>query len=419
MLDQIKQLMSKEKSLSINCGSAFILSDKGGFLENFEGVTINCKTLLASSKVYATLMSKNAAINCMSSTVREINCEIVQLSDGTIITENMDFTDKFIISQGNIIIRDNGGKALEKTEGVYVGGALFYPEGGGDYFLAKVIGEAKPYPGEAFITFGDKKLAELISGLPKDKTLVWLDGEITAIEETALKKAKSKGLSFTCNSLLITEILFKEYGNLFSCKEAIIIPDGYELVRDLLKLTESTAAIYGPKIYVCGDLILEKKDLGCLNDIESLVVTGTATIPASCAKDFRRLGKAADYKLVEDEVDNTIIINGTQTIGHDYLQALNTEGKSISIKLRGLLVFDESVTAADMGVIEFFYNYGMVIIPDEAHGALAPKIKKSFGVVRSLETLTKGTGMTLEEITEALKNDGKGTHINTGFYVLV
>ena len=420
MLEQLLSNMKDENGLNINCGEAFILSDKEGFLDKFEGISINCGTLFASSKAYAKLMAKNASINSGSSTIREISGEIIQLEAGATITEDMDFTDKFIISTGNAIVKNNGGKALAKAEGAHFNGKLFYPEELGSAFLANITGGKKPYPQDAHLVLGNKKIDELLFSIPVDKTHIWVHGEITALDEAPLIKAREKGLRYACGSLFTTESFDEKYGNLFTAEKRTLVPDGFDVAPDL-SLTAGEVALYGPRIYVRGDLTLEKKNEDCLGSVESIIVKGKATIPASSAKAFRAVGKADEYELVEDNVGEHIKVNGFQTIGHDHLQAVIAKGETIRVKVNGVLLFDEGVTADDMDAISLLKVNGALILPDAAQGALTPKIEKVNGMINSIESITKLTGMTLPEILAKFAGTANtgGTNINTGIYILV
>ena len=419
MLEQLLSKSTGENSLSINCGTAFILSDREGFLERYEEININCGTLLASAKSYAGLMAKGASINCGNSTIRDISGEITQLEGGAAITEDMDFSGRFVISSGDAVVKGDGGKALAEAEGAHFNGTLFYPQERGSAFLAKVTGRKQPYPEDAHLVFEDKQLDELLYSIPDGKSHIWVHGEITALDERSLRKAREKGLRYACRSLFITESFDGSYGGLFNAEERTLMPDGYNAVP-MLKLTAGEAALHGPCIYVRGDLTMDKTDEGCLSEIESIIVKGTATIPASCAKAFRAVGKADAYELVEDNLGDIMRVNGFQVIGHDHLQSVLAKGETIRVKVNGFLLFDENVTAGDMAAIESMKVNGAVVMPDAAQGALSRKISKVNGMINSIEAITKMTGMTLPEIFEKLQSSQTaGTNINTGFYVLV
>jgi len=419
MIEQLQKILSggSENSLSINCGTAFILSDREGFLEKFDSISINCGDFLASAKAYAGLMARGATVNSGSNKIREISGEIVQLDGGTVITEDMDFTDKFVVSGGDAVVGGNGGKALLNAEGAHFAGTIFYPRERGSAFLANVTGDKQPYPQDAHLVFGDKKLGELLSGIPDGKTHIWVHGEITAMEEEAFQKAVEKGLRFTCTSLFTMEAYNEKFGAMIESSGRVVVPEGYEVTPGI-QLTAGEAALFGPRIYVRGNMKLSKKDENCLDELEGIIVKGTATIPSSCAKAFRAIGKADKYELIADDVGEVMVVNGFQSIGHDYLQALIEKGETIRINVNGFLLFDEGVTAGDMDAIESIKINGFAIMPDAAQGALSSKIGKINGFTLSIEVITKLTGMTLPEILVKLRID-EGTSINTGFYLLV
>ena len=169
-------------------------------------------------------------------------------------------------------------------------------------------------------------------------------------------------------------------------------------------------------------MVLHKKDVSCLESLESIIVTGTATIPASSAGAFRVIGKAGEYELTSEDIDETVVVNGFQTMGHEYLHALVSKDKAVSIKVNGVLLFDEGVKEDDMAAIASIEINGLVIIPDAAQGALAPRVGKVHGLFLTIEAITSMLGLSLAEILTKLYSIGDKpnmTSINTGTYILV
>ena len=424
MMDQLKTILSGDdgrKSLMVNCGTALILSDREGFLDSFDSIMLNCGAFFGSSKAYASFMAKGGIVNSVTSAVREINGEIVQIASNTEITNGMDYAGKFVVCVGTAIVRDDGGKAFANAEGIHVTGTLYYPKECETAFLSKVTGISMPYPQDAYLAIGNKKLSELLHIIPEEKSHVWVHGEITAMEESDLAKAKEKGLRFTSTSLFTFESLNDRYGSMFHTEKQTLVPDGYETTADIT-LRAGEVALYGPRIFTKGDLILHKKDASCLETLESIIVTGTATIPASSAEVFRKIGKAGEYEITSDDTDETVVVNGFQTMGHDYLQALVRKSKAVSIKVNGALLFGEDVIEDDMNAIASIDINGLAIIPDAAQGALAPKINRVNGMFLTIEAMTSMTGLRIEEILAKLYKIGENantTSINTETYVLV
>ena len=422
MLELLQDSLSDDKAnkLTINCGAAYFLSDKEGFLEQFDGININCGAFFASSNVYAKLIGKGAMVNSGNSSIREISSEIIQLEHEAEVTFDMDFTNKFIFAKGNVIVKGEGGKAFANAEGAHICGTLYYPEQFGSVFFANITGDKCAYPDNAFIVTSNKTVNQLINTVPDELTHIWVHGEISATDEKALKKAKDNGLNFTCDSLFIYEALNENYSALFKAENKEIVPDGHEITSDI-NLTSGEASLYGPRIYVRGNLTLSKKDEGSLDELESIIVTGTATLPTSCAKKFREIGKAEKYELIPDDVGEVLKVNGFQTVGHEFLQALIAKNETIVIKVNGMLLLNEGVTPDDMNAISSLHVNGAVIMPDAAQGALAPRVNKINGTIMSIESVTELTGLSLQEILAKLQNPSnrKGTLINTGEYVLV
>ena len=423
MIDQLNALLSGDngkKTLNVNCGAAIVLEIRDEFLENYDSVMINCGSFFGSNKAYAALMAKGAKVNSGRSVIREINGEIVHLSGGTNITDDMDFSGKYVICEGNLIVKGDGGQAFANADGVHVTGALYYPEGRGAAFLSKVAGRSIAYPQDAQLVIDDVKFGEMLQSVMEGTAHVWVHGEIEAMDESALARAVEKGLKFTCKTLFTMESLNEKYGGMFHAEEYILVPDGHEVAPGIT-LRAGEAELYGPCIFVKGDLLLNKKDTACLGELKSIIVTGKATLPAACAKSFRAIGKAAEYEIMPNDADLIVEVNGFQIIGHDYLQTLIGKNETIALNVRGALLFSEDVSAGDIDAIGSLALDGAVIMPDAAQGALAQKARVINGALLTIETLKSMTGLSLPEILAKIQSSLGNTntaYINTGTYIL-
>ena len=212
--------------------------------------------------------------------------------------------------------------------------------------------------------------------------------------------------------------------------ERTLVPDAYEVV-DSIK--EGELVIYGPKLYVKGDLTLNECDAEELAEKEAIIVKGSANLPSACIKTFRRIGKAASYRILDGRHRK---INGFEEFSHALLQAMIQRGEKISVNVNGFLRFTDDVRPEDMEcILSLSYN-GMVIIPNEARSVLESRIKESNGVIaedlESLKNFAKSVGMRLPFIREQIgefsgdeaaegdagKVNDDVTHINAGTFVL-
>jgi hypothetical protein len=167
---------------------------------------------------------------------------------------------------------------------------------------------------------------------------------------------------------------------------------------------------------------MEEKDAPCLEELESIVVKGKASLNASCVKPFRKIGKAADYFIYEG---NLYIINGFEQFTHEQLQTMVEQGSRITVTVNGCLLFTDDVTAEDIEAIAAIDYNGSVLIPGKAKGALSPKVKQANGFMGDSAAIQKLTGKPIEEIIKHFTGGGRDggagsvSTTNVGAFILI
>jgi hypothetical protein len=411
------------KNLKINCGTAILFKDERGILDSHERISLNCGDLLVASEINAKLLEKNAHINSGSIEVLDITGEVSQLAPNTVIDGTVSYAGRFIITLGNLLVQGRGVESLSEATGVFVENVLFYPASSNLSCLAKVRGKLRAYPDDAQVMLGSYDLEKQVANAARDKKHIWVSDTITALDEAPLAKARRDGLKFTAQTLFTYEGFNDTYGELFTVNERTLVPDGYEVAESV---EEGKLVIYGTKLYVKGDLTLNECDADELAEKEAIIVQGRANLPSSCVKAFRRIGKAAAY-CIEDGLSREI--NGFEEFTHAQLQMMVQRGEKISVKLNGFLRFTDDVTPEDMECIRSLSCDGMVIIPNEARGALGSRIKASNGIIidslDSLKHFVESGGVQfpfIKNIMGEFMGEGEAdeavTHINTGTFVL-
>jgi hypothetical protein len=403
--------MNEEKrALTVNCGLACLLEDKQGMLDGYETVKINCGTAIISREMNALLAAKSAVINSGDLRVCDIKGEIIQL-DKTVIDGAADLKGLFVIAKDDLIVRPDGVKAIAEAEGVIALGTIYYPESAKLSSLIKVSGEKKPYPDDAQVVLGDHKLESLIS-MAKAKH-IWVSGRITVLDKKAMEKAKEMGLIFTAAKLFTYEGLDETYGSLFNCPDRTLVPDGHEVTG---KINAAELPLYGKKIYVDGNFMMEEKDIPALEEIESIIVRGKASLPSSAVKIFKEKGKAEKYFVFEGRF---VEINGSQQFSHSQLAALVEKGEKITLQVNGGLIFDDDVTAEDAECIASLSYNGSVLVSDKVKAALASKVKTGNGFMGDPAKMEELTGHSIKDLAGNSKKEEKGkTTFNMGTYIL-
>jgi hypothetical protein len=398
-----------------------MLKDERGILDSHERIWLNCGSLLIASRINAKLLEKNVHINSGSNEVLEITGEVVQLAPNTVIDGTVSYAGCFIIALDKLLVDSKGVESLREATGVFVEDTLFYPASSALNWLAKVRGKLRAYPDDAQVALGSYDLEKLVANAAPDKKHIWVSDTITALDEAPLAKARRNGLSFTAQSLFTYEGFNDTYADLFTVNERTLVPDAYEVVESI---KPGELVIYGAKFYVKGDLTLNERDAEDLAEKEAIIVQGCANLPLTCVKAFRRIGKAATYCIVDSSAHE---INGFEELSHATLQGMVQRGEKISVYVNGLLRFTDDVTPEDMECILSLSHNGAVIIPNEARGALEPRIKESNGLIvesfESMKNFAESACMQFPFIRKQIDafigdEADDTTHINAGTFVL-
>jgi hypothetical protein len=405
-----------KKTLNVNCGLACLLKDREGILDNYDRVKINCGTAIVSTAINAKLNAKGAAINCGDMQVRDINGEILMLDKGAVLDGNASLKDLFIIAKDTLLITKDGMKNLAEAEGLIALGIVFYPESADTAALIKISGDKRAYPDDAQVILGDQTIESIIGGLKPDRKQVWVSGRLTALEKKALENLRSRGYTVTCAKLFTYEGLDAEYGSIINCSEKTLVPDGYEITG---KIREGELGLYGARIYVDGKLSMSENDIPALQEIESIIVKGKASLPVNAVKIFKSKGKASDYLIFEGRL---VEINGFEQFSHGQLEALKGKGEKLSLFVNGCLVFDKDVTAEDTECIAALSYNGTVLLPGQTKAALASKVKTGNGFMGDPAMMEELTGKSVKDLFQgkSVEPDGNSgnTNINLGTYIL-
>jgi hypothetical protein len=399
------------KTLQINCGTALLLKDREHILDRYEKVRINSGTLIVSSEINAKLAEKNASLNTGTVHIHDIKGEVIQLNRHTIIDGKTSYKDLFVLATEDLIISGNGAESFRDAEGVIVTGVLYYPESGDMACLTKVQGEMRPYPADAQVMLGNRTLEQALADAAPGQKHLWVSKKLSALDEKIVARAAGENFTVTSGSLITFEGLNEKYGTLFVSPRKSLVPDGYEVTGSI---KSAELVLYGKKLYVEGNLDFAEKDLGVLEEMESIIVKGRANLPSSCAKAFRKIGKADDYYVFEGRL---YTVNGFEQFTHDQLRIMAEREDRLTITVNGCLLFADDVTADDMEAIAALSYNGVVLVPGAAKGALSSKIKDANGHMGDVASFEKLTGLSLEELMQ--EHGGQAGGINAGTYVLI
>jgi hypothetical protein len=409
-----------EKSLQINCGLACLLNDREGILDAYEMIHINCGIIIVSPGIHAKLSAKRMQIYSTEMRIREVKGKIVQLDAGATIDGTIDFKDMFVIAAGDLIVRGEGSKRLGEAEGIVVPGTLYYPDSTDPPRLETVIGNTHSYPDGAYPLLGSYELGKAIAAAP-DGRYIWVSGEISAPDRKALEDARARGLKIACGSLLTYEDFNASFGDLFTCSDRVLAPEGYVITGSL---ESAKLPLYGPKVFVNGDFTMKAGDLPLLENVESIIVKGMAELPAAAAETFRGKGRAGEYRIIKDRNHK---INGFERYNHGLLTEFIAAGEKLNLEVYGFLLFDKDVTVDDLACIASLSYYGTVLVPAKIRAALMPKIRGAYGFMGDPGKIDSIPGNIFHGFNKIFGDffgnsfdvDNNSSSINTDTYLLI
>lgn len=384
--------------LRINAGKALLIKNPPESYSDYESINFQAGSVLIARQVYDKLIRMNVSFNSGQINILDIEGEIVELPSGTIINESSSYNGCYIICDGNLIVTNKSG--LDGITGLYAD-RIFHPQSIDLSSIKGVVSSSRvAYTEEAVLWLKNIKLDENMAPTLKENTLYWVHGGISALNREVLEKINPKSIKFHCKSLTIYPSLYEKYSDLFQTEDLKLIPDGHRLAKDV-SLDSNTSYLYGEKLYVQGDLTVQQDQAVLLKDFTSIIVKGTATLPISAAN-YKSIINADDYDLYEGMLKK---VQGNTTLDHEQLQYALNQGIRYSLRINGVLSFNEDVSLSDLDAISSVRCNGVIRIANKLRGALESKTKHINGEIVNLDEL------------KSLTTDEAGvTRINTGFF---
>ncbi len=397
------------KKATINCGGAIILNRDLGELGAFAGGMINAGSLLASREAYQNLLAQGFSMNTGSTSIVEFKGKALIYEDGKqlLSANEADLKGNFIVVKGDLILPATKAPNLSQIDGLYVMNTLYHPQ---SLPLAHINGlkstKTKSYPDESIFMDNDNvELDEtLFSKLNNDTTYV-VKGTLAVTDPSLSQIKDSRGIRFVAEDLTIREEYLAAFGDI-DAKKRTVIPQGYALIQNDIILNATTHAIYGDKLYIMGDFLIQPKGTDYLNMFSSIIVDGSAQLTIHAVALFRKIGKASEIKVFEGELMQA---NGRILYSHDVLAGLKQAGIQYTLWINGYLTFDETVDSEDLDAFISISCNGLVAASPASMGAVQQKLDSLNG-----QLLPYVKGHTYEQ--DLIEN---AKMINTGALIII
>ena len=410
--------MEKTNTVKINAGTAIILNETLGELAPFTQGTMNTGELIATTQAYQALMEKKFQINAGSTHILQAKGPIRFFEQGSqlLMAEENSISNHYIFVQGDLILPPEGLATLNAIEGLYVSGTLYYAA---NYPLGNIPNmtahKSKVYPPQVIVIH--KKKWALTKGLYEtleENTLYYVTGALQGTDPSLGQLEKTKGISFMASSILVKEDYLPFLGNLISDKKTII-PLHHAVVTGDLLLSATTFPLYGEKLFITGDLLVQPKSAPYLEDFTSIIVQKQGKLSLEALPSFKKIGTAQRILAFEGELKE---LNGKTLYSHATLSALLQAGITYTLRINGLLHFEEDVLPEDLDVFNSIICNGMVTAPQGLLGFLQGKIDELNGVLLPNNDPLSQSLLQSEGGSSPFEKDSSITTINTGDLVI-
>lgn len=275
--------MKNGKKLVVNTAICDMRAATEEGLSAYSLITINSAMVLLTPEVQAMLPELPLKINCadINCVPREAECAVYN-GPHTIKASNiLPKEHSLMIANGRLLVEPGTEEILRRYDSIVVNGQLICAQSVAHCMTtAKVNGKNMVYPDDAAVMKSPLTIDRVFT-LRARNVRYFVPGVLTALDPlTAPELLAEKGASFLAERAVVAEGLLEGMLPLLpeDC-DIQVVPDGTRYLHEDLDMDELTRYRYGTKLYVDGDLNIEKEmDLSW---VEFLEVRRDVNLPAS------------------------------------------------------------------------------------------------------------------------------------------
>lgn len=407
----------EKKKLVINAAVCDMRGATAEKLDPYEMVTVNAATIVTSPASQALLSGHHVQLNA---------AKIVELPDGEdvrISEQNGSFTigassvapkEKVLLDvNGTLTIEPGAEQALTGYLSIMVNGTVCCPESLAAALsgILSVNGSMTVYPDGAVLL---KRTFVMDDTFPlrAKNALYFAERRVVMLDPAIDPKALlDRGVRFKTREALIAKGLAAAAIPLFDDTVNLrILPDGCAFVNDDVTLGESLLRRYGTKLYINGDLTIEKNGEPLLARIEYLVVNGDVKLPAALEQAFYA---------IDAEYDSVRVLRGRQLCDKPMLRidrALverNPEG--LQVRDCAIVRLAEDIPPELIEERLTFADCGMIRCTDEQEGAVATVAEDVGMIGKDAEIAVPGVG-SVGDMMKGMLGIGDTKCINAASY---
>lgn len=270
------------KKLIINCGDCDARNVSEETLAAYESIIINAGDVIVTSESKNLLNRYEVTMNCGDILELEKDVKLSSVNGSAQIKSTDTVPERTYLNvNGSLEIDPGTQKVLEQYVGISVNGSVTYPESmSGAVSKLSVNGSAICYPDDAVVLKRNAVIDRTFALRAKNK-LYWSAKRMVMVDPNLDAAAlAAKGAAFSAKEVILAESKVENMIDLIDEKaEIVIVPDGTAVILDDLELTDLTVKKNGTRLYVVGDVKIQKEAREALAHLEYLNIQGDVTVP--------------------------------------------------------------------------------------------------------------------------------------------
>ena len=287
--------MFQKKNFVINCDVCDARRVQEEDLSGYEQININTNILMVDERSKAilnrlpTVITANETLETEDEDIRVVTANgRYELAGDTQVKE------KTLLSvNGSLVIHSGTEKQLESLMRICVNGNVRYPES----LASLVLSRMSVNGGTQCIPDGCTELGAVVtpdryfSIRAREKAIYYVDRKVFLTDpEVDLPALVEKGIRFLTKRFVVPQERVEQALPLFDEKvEMTVVPTGLSCVCGDACLDEALLRKYGNRLYIDGNLHLDKNSRECLEMLERIQIRGEVKLPKNLVDAFDRV----------------------------------------------------------------------------------------------------------------------------------
>lgn len=284
--------MEKKKVLKITCDICDARKVQESTLAAYDRIKISCDILLAGPEAKA-LLAKYA-VSVTADQVLDLEGEVCHSSINGVAeihpSQVLPEGKHFLKVNGKLDVAPGSEDVLKNYLGIQVNGSVTCPKSLVPLLsTGSVNGKIQAYPDGCIRLKNTAVLDRTFPLRAKQDAHYYAGGRVVAlVPDIDFEKLAAKNVRFTTPRLLVAESLTEAAVPLFSEQADItVLPDGCAYVDESAVLDEALFRRYGGKLYIRGNLTVNRNSEPYLSQISFLHVSGDVCMTKSMEKAFQ------------------------------------------------------------------------------------------------------------------------------------